>query len=74
MGLRKYIWATLAQKMYPAISPELLLQFSQTRRHFLKNHEMNPLKSWNLKEFIDVGASGLETTFGSLEHRRHIQP
>ena len=45
MGLRNHIWATWAQKMYPAISPEFWLQFSQTSRHFLKNHEMNPIKS-----------------------------
>ena len=40
MGLRNYIWATWAEKMYPAVSPKLWPQFSQVRRHFLKNHEM----------------------------------
>ena len=53
-----------AHKTYPAASPEPWLQFSQTRPHFLKNHEKNPLKLCNLKKFIDFGAWGLGTTFG----------
>ena len=45
LGPRNYIWATRAQKTYPAISPEPWLQFSQTRPHFLNNHEINVIKS-----------------------------
>ena len=40
---RKHIWATWAQEIYPAISLEPWIQFSQTGPHFLKNHEMNPI-------------------------------
>ena len=64
LGPKNYIWATWAYKTYPAASPEPWLQFSQTRPHFLKNHEKNPLKLCNLKKFIDFGAWGLGTTFG----------
>ena len=64
----------LGQKTYPTINPEPWLQFSQTRPHFLKNHEMNPIKLWNLKKFIDVWAWGLESIFESLGPRRSIQP
>ena len=53
-GHRIYIWATCAQKMYPAISSEPLLQFSQKEPHFLKNHKINPIKSWNLKNFMTL--------------------
>ena len=45
LGPRKYIWPTRAQKMYPEISPEPWLQFLQTGPHFLKNHDMDPIKS-----------------------------
>ena len=45
LGPRNYIWATWDQKTYQAISPEPQLQFSQTGPHFLRNHEMNPIKS-----------------------------
>ena len=44
LGPKNYIWASWAQKTYPAKSPEPWLQFSQTRPHFLKNQEMNPIK------------------------------
>ena len=44
MGPRNYIWVTWAQKTYPAISSEPWLQFSQRGPHFLKNHEINPVK------------------------------
>ena len=64
LGLWNQIWAILAQKMYPAISPEPYLQISQTRHHFLQNHEMKPIKSRNLKEYFDLRVWGLETTFG----------
>ena len=66
LGPGNYIWATWAQKTYPAICPEHWLQFSQTRSHFLKNHEMNPIKSWNLKKLLDLGVWDLETTLGHL--------
>ena len=29
---------------------------------------MNPRKSWNLEKILDLGAWGLETTFGCLGH------
>ena len=74
LGPRNYIWVTRVQKMYPVISPESWLQFSQTRPHFLKNHEMNPIKPWNYKTFLDLGAWDLETTLGPLGSRRRIKP
>ena len=42
---RNYIWATWAQNTYPPISPEPCLQFSPARPHFLKNNEINLIKS-----------------------------
>ena len=33
------------KRTYQGISREPYLQFSQTRPHFFKNHEMNPIKS-----------------------------
>ena len=65
--LKNYIWVTWAQKTDPSAIPEPWLQFSQLRPHFLQNHEENPVKLWNLKKFIDLGAWGL----GPI---RHIQP
>ena len=62
LGPKNYIWASWAQKTYPAKSPEPWLQFSQTRPHFLKNHEMNPIKLWNLKKFIDLEVWGLQNS------------
>ena len=44
-----------AQRKYPSASPEPWLQFSQTRPHFLQNHQENPVKLWNLKKIIDLG-------------------
>ena len=43
-GPRNYIWASWAQKKYPAISPEPWLQYLQTGTHFLNNYEVNPTK------------------------------
>ena len=57
LGL-KTTFGPLGPTRHPAASAEPWLQFSQTRPHFLKNHEKNPLK------FIDFGAWGLGTTFG----------
>ena len=48
---------------YPAISPEPWLKFSQAGPHFFKNREMNPIKSQNLKKYLDLRVWGLETTF-----------
>ena len=33
------------------------------RPHFVRNYEMNPLKSWNLKKFIDLGACDRKTIY-----------
>ena len=67
MSLKKWLdIPTWAQKTYPSASPEPWLQFSQTRPYFLQNHEENPVKIWNLKKFIDLGAWGLGTSFGWL--------
>ena len=74
LGPRKYIRATWAQKTYPTISLEAWLQFSQTGPRFLKSHETNSTKLWNLKKIIDLGAWSLETTFGPLAPWRCIQP
>ena len=46
----------------------------QTRPHFFKNYGMSPIKSKNYKKCLDLGAWGLETKFGPLWPRRHIQP
>ena len=71
LGPRNYIWAAWAQKTYPTISPEPWLQYSQTGPHFFKNPKMNPIKFWNVKKLIDLGAWGLlETTFRPLGSRR----
>ena len=56
LGPRNYIWATWAQKTYPTISPEPWLQYSQTAPHFFKNHKMNPIKFWHVKNLNDLGA------------------
>ena len=45
LGPKDYIWATWAQKTYPAISSESGLQSPQTGPHFIKDHKMNPIKS-----------------------------
>ena len=55
LGHVNYIWATWAHRTYPATSPEPWLQFSQAGPHFLKNHEINSIKSWNLKKCLDLG-------------------
>ena len=69
------IWAqSLSQRTYQGISRESWLQFSQTRPHFLKNHEMSQLKSFNLKKCLELGVWGQETTFGPLGPRRRMQP
>ena len=39
-GHKAFVW----QRTYQAISQEPWLQFSQSGPHFLKNHEMNPIK------------------------------
>ena len=70
LGLRNYIWATWTQKMYPTISTGTQLYFWQTGPHFFQNYNMNPIKFWNLKKFLNLGFWGLETTFGPLEPRR----
>ena len=44
LGPRDNSWATWAKKTYPSTSPETWLQFSQTRPHFLQNHEENTVK------------------------------
>ena len=81
LGPRNYIWANWGQKAYPTKSAEPWLQFSQKRPHFFNNHEINVIKSWNLKKFIDLGVLGLETTFGphgpediSCHKSRNIAP
>ena len=62
LGPRNYIWAIWAQKTY------------QICPHSLKNHEMNPIKSWNLKKYLDLRVWGLETTFGPLGPKKRIKP
>ena len=58
---------TRVQKAYQAISPEPYLQFSQTGPNFIKNHRMNPIKLWNVKNVFDFWVCGLETTYGTQE-------
>ena len=70
LGPKNYIWATWAQKMYLAIIPEPWLQFSQTGPRFLKNHKINPIKLWNLKKCLELGAWDVKTTFGPFGPRR----
>ena len=71
---RNYIWANWAHKTYPARSPQPWLQYSHAQPHFLKNYKANPINSWTLKKFLDLGARGLETTFGPVGPTRRIQP
>ena len=53
-GLRNWIRATWAQKMYQGISAEL----TQTGGHnFLHNHNVNQIKPSNLKTFLDLVGS-----------------
>ena len=47
---------------------------SNFHKQDLENYEMNPIKSWNFKIFIEPGVWGLETTFGVIGLRRRIQP
>ena len=47
--------------------------FQKEKPHYLKNHEMNPIKSWNFKTCLDLKTCCLETTFGPLGPRRRIQ-
>ena len=42
--LGNYIWTNWDQKTYQAITPEPLLQFSQTGPDFFWNYKMNPIK------------------------------
>ena len=56
------------------IEPRTLAVIFTNRTWFFQNHEMNPIKSWNLKKCLDLGGWGLETTFGPLGPKRHIQP
>ena len=51
-------------RLYPAIYPEPWLQYSQIEPHF--NGETNPIKLWNLKTFLNLGAWGFEATFGPM--------
>ena len=44
-SLEQFGYKAFWQRTYQAISLERLLQFSQTRPHFLNNHEINPIKS-----------------------------
>ena len=64
----------LCQRTCQAISQESRPHFLQTGPHFFKNHGVNPIKSKNLKKYLDLGGWGLETKFGPLGPRRHIQP
>ena len=42
--------------------PEPQLQFSQTRPHFIRNQEMNPVNSWNVEINLHPGVCGLKTS------------
>ena len=66
LGPRNYIWATWTQKMHPTISTGTQLYVSQTGPHFFQNYNMNPIKCWNLKKFLDLGFWGPETTLVHL--------
>ena len=66
LGTRNHIWTIWAQKTYRAICPEPEPQFSQAGPHFFENHQINPVKSWNLKTFLDLGIWSPETTLGPL--------
>ena len=70
LGPRSYIWATWAQKAYPAISPEPCLQFSQTRASFSQKWWDEFNKIMKRKKFIDVGVWDLETAPRPLWPRR----
>ena len=44
-GIETTFGPSWAQKTCQAISPEPWFQFPQTGAHFLKNHEINPVRS-----------------------------
>ena len=66
LGPRNYIWVTLAQKTYQAISSEPWLKFLHTGPLFLKNNEINPIKLWNLKKCLHLVAWALKLHLGYL--------
>ena len=66
LGPRNYIWAAWAQKTYQAITPEPYHQFSHKGSHFIQNHKLLSIISWNLKKCCPFGVWGLETIFGPL--------
>ena len=74
LGDTNYIWATSAQKMYQAITPEHYHQFSHTGPDFIQNHNLLSLKLWSLEKLCQFVIWGLETTFGPLGPKRHIKP
>ena len=70
---RNYIWVNSVQKMHLAIFLEPYLQFSQTRPHFLNNHNMNPIKSLNFEKYLDLGVWDLKTRLGQLRPKKRIK-
>ena len=61
-------------KYFFGLSPEPWLQFSQTWPHFNQNHKLNPIKSSNLKNFIEIEVWVMEIKFGSLGPKRRTKP
>ena len=70
LGHKNQFRACWAQKLYQAISLKAWLQFSQKGPHFFQNYEINPIKSWNLIKYFELGVWGLKTTFGPLGLKR----
>ena len=66
LGCKNYIWTSWAEKTYPIISPEPWLEFLRTETHFLKNHEINPMKLCNLKNVLPLWAGIWKLHLGQL--------
>ena len=69
LGPRNYIWATWVRKTdISSHKSRTLAPIFPNRIYFLKNHEINPIKLWNLEQFLDLGSKA------SKLHSRHLGP
>ena len=51
------------------ICPEPSLQFSQKISHFIHNHKLNPIKLWNVKQYLNLVVWGIKASFWQLGHK-----
>ena len=65
---RNYIWATLPQKRYQAISPEPYLKFSQIGSHFRQNHRVIAKNNYEIsKIFLTLGSGAWKLYLGHVD-------